>query len=140
MIPVYKSGDVFLLRNDGGEQIPYVVISDPQGKEKEVYIVGLQPLPPDSKEEQTCRFEPDSISCLDCTSVLGRVFSLSYKAVKDLQNKKARIEYQNKVIEILKQPVEEDVMAQIYQCLKNSDKVSQKVLNVLIEQGKIKAE
>jgi hypothetical protein len=34
----------------------------------------------------------------------------------------------------------EEVMAKIYQCLKNSEKVSPKVLNVLIEQGKIKAE
>lgn len=122
-VPVYKSGDVFLIHNDWGEQIPSVVISDPQGEEKTVYVVSLQPLPQDSKEEKACLFEPSSILCLDCTSVLGQVFPLSYKAVQNLQNKKARIEYQNKVIEILKQPIVEEEMAKIYQCLRNSDSI-----------------
>ena len=131
-MPVYRSGIAFLLRVSENERLPYVVISEPQGIEKEVYMVRFEPLPPEGEEQQACIFEPGTIPGTDVASVVGRVRApISCKALVRLQGKE---------FERLEQPVAEGVMAKIYQCLKNSDKVSSKVLNVLIEQGKIEAE
>jgi hypothetical protein len=95
-------------------------------------MVRLEPRPLDDKNYSICEFPPETIPGLNVTSIVSSTVRLiNCRSLAQLSDKEG---------EKLEQPVSEPMMNKIYECLKHSDKISQKALNLLIAQGKVKDE
>jgi predicted DNA-binding protein YlxM (UPF0122 family) len=112
---------------------PCVVLSAPDRNGLDVYIVRLEPRNP-CEMEQSCILEYDIYPASE-NGVTSSVVHSSIQRVKC----KDLYEYsrQSKLKRL--KAVSNDVMDQIYWCIKKSDDVSKKVLDTLIRQGKIEA-